>query len=184
MNILSNECVFNDYLEINKAIIKKENITFSRMNVKRDEGVGVLIYNEDTDSFVLIRQMRFPVYNLIKENIIEIVAGVVENNDNLIETIQRESIEECGYKIDKNNLKYINQFFVSPGITDDRISIFVATVTNEDKISNGEGLESENEDIEVLEIPRSEMKNYTIIDAKTIIALQFFSKYYKEVYTY
>jgi GDP-mannose pyrophosphatase NudK len=55
--------------------------------------------------------------------------------------------------------------------------LFVAEYTDEMKVNDGGGLEGENEDIEVLEFQFSDaitmMKNEQIIDAKTIMLLQY-----------
>ena len=64
--------------------------------------------------------------------------------------------------------------FTSPGYSSERFFFYYATVTDADKVSDGGGLEDENEYINVVEMNVQEFKDLIkdrkIQDAKTYIA--------------
>ena len=66
---------------------------------------------------------------------------------------------------------------MSPADFMEKITLFVGQYRPDDKISKGGGLADEGEDVTVLEVPLVEafamVRAGTIIDAKTIILLQY-----------
>lgn len=64
-----------------------------------------------------------------------------------------------------------------PGLFTERLELFIAPYTPQDKQGEGGGLKHEGEDIEVMEIPLTEalsmIADGKIQDAKTIILLQY-----------
>jgi len=106
---------------------------------------------------------------------IELVGGGIEENESPQKCVIRETEEEVGYKI--REVKKVSTVFLSPGIVKERVHLFVAEYINEDKIENGGGLASENEEIEVLEtlfIDALKMiETEEINDARTILLLQY-----------
>ena len=93
-----------------------------RLNLNRGEAVAVLIYLQDRNSFVLIRQFRFAAFEVGEPGWIdEIVAGVVD--DESPETCaRRECLEEAGYELER--LGKIATIYTSPGITTERVHPF------------------------------------------------------------
>jgi ADP-ribose pyrophosphatase len=66
-----------------------------------------------------------------------------------------------------------NPFYTTPGKTNEKIHLFFASVSK--KISNGGGLETENEDIEVIEIEKNDIPSLGIEDGKTLLALALYN---------
>jgi len=149
----------------------------SRECYNRGNGAAILLYNPDKGTVILTKQFRMPIYeNNTEESMsIEACAGAIDDNDTPLETMLRETEEEVGYKI--NNAKQVITAYTSPGALTEKIYLFVAAYNDRMKANEGGGLETENEEIEVLEIPFSvavEMMNKgEIIDAKTIMLLQY-----------
>lgn len=148
-----------------------------RYNVDRGEAAGALIYLTDRRSFVFVRQFRYAVYSKGEEGWIdEIAAGVMEKEDTPLSCIRRECIEESGYEID--SFHSLGWFYVSPGITNERIHLFIGMCTSDCKKHKGGGLDEENEDVYLVEMSREEVKRKLwdgyFKDGKTIIALQYF----------
>lgn len=175
LKILQEKIIFNDRFVINQGkIIDDCGNEFSRLCLKREDAAAVLIINAETNTIVLTRQFRYPISGKTKEYILEIVAGKVDTNEEPLETAIREAEEETGYRINSQNIKPILSCFSSPGYSSERFFIYLANVTNADKINKGGGLESENEYIEIVEMPIEQfkecIKNRTIEDAKTYIA--------------
>jgi nudix-type nucleoside diphosphatase (YffH/AdpP family) len=151
--------------------------SISRECYDRGDGAAILLYNPKKGTVILTKQFRMPIYETNKSEgmSIEVCAGAIDNNDDPLETIIRETEEEVGYKI--NNAKKVLTAYTSPGALTEKMYLFVAEYNDTIKINNGGGLDSENEEIEVLEMSFSEairmIENETIIDAKTIMLLQY-----------
>ena len=66
---------------------------------------------------------------------------------------------------------------MSQGAVTEKMHYFIAEYKDEMKINEGGGLEVEDEEIEVMELPFIEalemMKSFEIKDAKTIVLLQY-----------
>jgi GDP-mannose pyrophosphatase NudK len=149
----------------------------SRECYNRGDGAAILLYNSDKGTVILTKQFRMPIYENNKSEgmSIEACAGAIDNKDNPLETILRETEEEVGYKI--NSAKQVLSAYTSPGALTEKMYLFVAEYNTEMKANEGGGLEIENEEIEVLELPFSQaiemIKNEEIIDAKSIMLLQY-----------
>ena len=67
--------------------------------------------------------------------------------------------------------------YSSPGVLTEKMHFFVGEYTEDMKVSKGGGLASENEDIEVLELPFTEavrmLNEGEIVDTRTIVLLQY-----------
>ncbi|GGW62922.1 nudix-type nucleoside diphosphatase (YffH/AdpP family) [Winogradskyella epiphytica] len=149
----------------------------SRECYNRGDGAAILLYSPEKGTVLLTKQFRMPIYQNNKEEgmSIEVCAGAIDNNDHPLETILRETEEEVGYKI--TNAKQVLTAYTSPGALTEKMYLFVAEYKNAMKINEGGGLDSENEEIEVMELPFSKaiemMNKAEIIDAKTIMLLQY-----------
>lgn len=81
--------------------------------VRSHDSVSVLLYHKEKESFLLVKQFRVPVY-LNDKNITytyELCAGLVDKNMTLEEIVSEEIDEECGYKVDKKDIKKNHLFF-------------------------------------------------------------------------
>ncbi|WP_282030942.1 NUDIX domain-containing protein [Winogradskyella eximia] len=149
----------------------------SRECYNRGNGAAILLYNAKKGTVILTKQFRMPIYENTKSEAmsIEACAGAIDNNDNPLETIIRETEEEVGYKI--SNAKQVLTAYTSPGALTEKMYLFVAEYSDAMQVNDGGGLESENEEIEVLELTFSKaiemIKTEEIIDAKTIMLLQY-----------
>jgi nudix-type nucleoside diphosphatase (YffH/AdpP family) len=139
-------------------------------------GVTALLYNKEKGTVVLTRQFRVGSY--INGNpdgrLIEACAGILED-DTPEKAMLREIEEETGYKI--TDVKKIFEVYMSPGAVSEILHFYLAPYTQDQKTSSGGGLEEEQEEIEVLEMPFDEayglIETGEIKDAKTIMLLQY-----------
>lgn len=178
IKVLSETRDYDGYLKIDKAVISETSedgtsITYDRFKLVRPDAVAVILYNSDEDEVVLVRQHRYPTTGKVNSNIYEIIAGKIDDGEEPIDSAIREVEEEVGYKLDKDNFLYRGAFFASPGYSTEMLHLFVASATNENRVSDGGGLESENENIEVLHILAGEFFDMfgsgEIVDAKSVI---------------
>lgn len=178
--ILNEKIVFNDTLIIEKAELSDGEKTFSRLRINRQEAAAVLVLNTETQKVILTKQFRYAIAAKVKEPIYEIVAGKVDAGETPLNAAIRETEEEIGYKVRNGNIKLLTSCFASPGYSSELFHIYYATVTNDDKISKGGGMETENESIEIVEMKledfQSLLRSGKIADAKTYVAGLFLEK--------
>jgi GDP-mannose pyrophosphatase NudK len=150
--------------------------THSREAYDRGNGATILLYNKEQKTVILTKQFRLPTF--INGNpegmLIEACAGLLDK-DNPEDCIRRETEEETGYKI--TEVRKIFEAYMSPGSVTEMLHFFIAEYSASMKVHEGGGIEHEQENIEVLEIPfRQAMEmiyNGEIRDAKTIMLLQY-----------
>ena len=150
--------------------------TQTREVYDRGNGATILLYNKQSQTVILTRQLRIPTYLNGNESgmMIEACAGLLDT-ENAEDCIRRETEEETGYQI--SHVQKIFEVYMSPGSVTEIIYFFVAEYSKEMKVNEGGGLDEEQENIEVLELPFQKaidmMYNGEIKDAKTIMLLQY-----------
>lgn len=150
--------------------------TQSREVYDRGNGATILLYNREKRSVILTRQFRLPTF--VNGNgtgmLIESCAGLLDE-DNAEECIRRETEEETGYQI--THVQKVFEAYMSPGSVTEILHFFIAEYSDAMKVGSGGGLDQEQENIEVLEVPFLRavemMKNGEIRDGKTIMLLQY-----------
>jgi nudix-type nucleoside diphosphatase (YffH/AdpP family) len=148
----------------------------SREAYDRGNGATILLYNLEQGTIILTRQFRMPTYLNGNDTgmLIEACAGLLDK-DNPEDCIRRETEEETGYKV--TEVRKVFEAYMSPGSVTEILYFFVAEYTQEHKVHDGGGLEHEEEDIAVLEIPFTQalemIKTGEIKDGKTIMLLQY-----------
>ena len=160
-----------DYQKPDNSIITQQREVYDRGN-----GAAILLYNTTNKTIILTRQFRIPTYlNGNKSGMmIEVCAGLLDQ-DEPEQCIIRETEEETGYRISK--VKKIMETYMSPGAITEILYLFVGEYDASMKVSEGGGLEHEQENIEVIEMLFDQA--YTMIetgelkDAKTIMLLQY-----------
>lgn len=177
--IIKEEVLHNGYLYLKKATVEvpginRKGVTKTFEMFGRGDSVAALVYDKDLEEFILVRQYRYPAE---KDGgmVLEIVAGGIED-ESAEDSIRREVLEEIGYEV--NDVSLICKMYVSPGRTDERLFLYYAEVSQDDKKTKGGGLEEEEEDLEIVNIKRDDfydmLINNKLLDAKTITAAQYF----------
>lgn len=172
-------------LSDNRYILRKVNYEYTEKDGRRamqsrevyDRGNGavILLYNKQAGTVILTRQFRMPTF--LNGNatgmLIEACAGLLDK-DNPEVAIRRETEEETGYKI--GVIEKVFESYMSPGSVTEILYFFTAEYEPSMKVSDGGGLEEEQEEIEVLELSIDRalemVKTGEIKDGKTIMLLQ------------
>jgi len=173
-------------LSDNWYLLKKYTYSYTRKDGARleqtrevyDRGNGsvILPYDKVRGTVVLTRQFRLPTF--VNGNpdgmMIEACAGLLDA-DNPEDCIRREAEEETGYRIDK--VTKIFEAYMLPGSVTEILHFFIAEYDPSMKVAAGGGVEGEEENIEVLELPFETalgmIDSGEIRDAKTIMLLQY-----------
>ena len=185
--IIKEEVVYDGFLNIRKALVahdsfyKKERILIKRESLERGDSVGVLVFEPETDCVLFVRQFRYPARKSGNGWMIEIPAGYVEQDEDPEESAQREVEEEMGYRATR--FHHVCTFYLSPGYSSEKMFLYYTEVNSGKKVSDGGGNEDEDEDIELVRIPKNLLLEKIgmgdIIDAKSIIAIQWLLNRYK-----
>ena len=183
VKIHKTERLLSSFFNVDVATLQHEKFdgtwseTVKRYNLKRNEAVAVLVFLQDINRLILIKQFRYAAHVSRNEGWVdEIVAGVMESGETPLECARRECIEETGYEIQKFEL--IASAFSSPGITTELMHLYIGYANSTDKLHAGGGLTEEHEDIQLLDFTPEEaqhkLQKREFNDAKTILALQYF----------
>ncbi len=121
----------------------------------------------DDGSVLLIRQYR----DAIRQEILEIPAGILNPGESPRDAARRELQEEIGF--DAEHMEEWGTFFTSPGFSDERVTLFYASGLVESRLDP-----DEDEFIRILAVPRNEipflLESGQIRDAKTLAALAWY----------
>lgn len=186
VKILNTEVVYDGYTRLEKLTIDNGSVEMDREVLRMGNSVSAIIKDTVKNKYIFVSQYRPGADG----EMVEIVAGNVDEGETPEESIKREVMEETGYKVDF--IKHVNDFYTSPGRTDEIMSIFYAEVS--ERINEGGGVGDEkitlveveklglggrlffndplNTDIE----PDTEQKimpPYQLIDAKSLIAVMW-----------
>lgn len=181
VKILKTEILSDNWYVLRKVTFeyrKKDGAweTQNREAYDRGNGATILLYNRQQRTVILTEQFRMPTY--VNGNssgmLIEACAGLLDL-DNPEDCIRRETEEETGYKV--THVRKVFEAYMSPGSVTEMLYFFVAEYSKDMKISAGGGLEHDQENIDVLELPFEEalamVADGRIRDGKTIMLLQY-----------
>lgn len=180
IKIQKTELLSDNWYLLNKVTFdyqKKDSswITQKREVYDRGNGAAILLYNSQQKTVILTRQFRLPAYLNGNQTgmMIEVCAGMLDQ-DHPEQCVIRETEEETGYRISK--VEKIMETYMSPGAVTEILHLFVGEYNETMKVSEGGGLEHEQENIEVMEMSYEEaysmIASGEIKDAKTILLLQ------------
>lgn len=135
-------------------------------------GVGVLPVDRTRGTVLLVRQLRYPALLLGDTPfLVEVCAGLREEDEDPAACSVREAEEELGYRV--HDLEPVCEAYMSPGSLTERLNLYLATYSPDDRLGTGGGLIHEGEHIEVLEWTCADlaaaMKAGEIRDGKTLI---------------
>ena len=142
---------------------------------ERGDAVGVLPYNPEDDSLVLIEQFRpGAIRGEDSPWMLELIAGVVEAGESDEEVVHREAMEEAGCEV--SELVPIATVLPSAGACSEQVRLFCGRVSSA-AIGGVHGLQEEGEDILVHSVPRTDALQMLAADripnGHTLIALQW-----------
>lgn len=178
--------LFDDFFRIDQAELRYELADgrmsdFSRrLSFERGDSAAAVVVNESSAMAVLARQFRFPTLAKGPGWMLELVAGTVEAHESPEQCIHREIIEEYGYET--LTIRWLCTFYTTPGGSSERIHLFQAVVAATTRTGDAGGNSSEQEDIELVEVPFSEVPELLaggeVVDAKTLIGLNWLVQEY------
>lgn len=175
VRVLGVERLLDDFLSVDAATIEIDGVRQRRLSMERGDAASAIVRRLDDDMILLTRQFRYPTHAKGPGWLLETAAGVVEDDEEPVSALRRELVEELGYA--PCHVEPIATFYLSPGGSSERLHLYYAEVRLEDRVGEGGGLSSEQEEVEIVELTVAELGSLLrageIVDAKTIIAAQW-----------
>lgn len=167
------------------TLARPDGRTMMREVLESQPAAAVLPYDVARRTVILVRQLRVPVMHIEGDlSFLEAVAGMLDGGAPE-ECARREAMEEAGLRLSK--LEPVGVAWSAPGITTERVHLFLAPYSFQDRVGAGGGLVEEHEEIEVVEMPLAElaekMNANAIRDMKTLILAQALRLRHPELFT-
>lgn len=142
----------------------------------KPDAIAALILNSSEDKVLLVEQYRPGVAG----ELLEIPAGIIENNENPVETLAREVREETGYKFESFEIIYMPRvpLILSPGYTSEQLYVYILKLKTDNEINYEKQLD-EGEDLEVVWESLEKIENVTN-DFKTHYAIALYKNLIKK----
>lgn len=136
---------------------------------KNSSNGAVILILEDNKNFILVKNYR----KAIDKIVIELPRGYGEDNETSLDTAIRESLEETGYKLCKENIIKLGSVNPNSAILSSEIDIYFANVSQKDKIKD-----SDLEVIDIIKINKNSIneliRNGKIKDSFSLSALSLY----------
>ncbi|WP_336490837.1 NUDIX hydrolase [Methylobacterium nigriterrae] len=138
------------------------------------EALAVLPYDPDRRVAVLVRQVRVgPMFWGDRPDIAEVPAGGLDGEDARTAAL-REVLEEAGLSL--TELELVSRAYAMPGVSSERLWLYLAPFAAADRIGDGGGLAHEGEQIAVEEVALADLATAAmagrIDDLKTLALVQ------------
>lgn len=181
--ILSSETVFDEYIRIEKAVLRWEQFSgamgkkSTRYVVRRGDSVGIVPVFKDSGRIILVKQFRYPAVREAENGFLwEIPAGMLDPGEEPLRTASRELFEETGLRAAQ--VEPLISYYLSPGLLDEKMHLFIARIVESRKLDCTGGNPEENEDLLIRSFDGGEILNMIagreIEDAKTIAGLLYY----------
>ncbi|MBN7795210.1 NUDIX domain-containing protein [Parahaliea mediterranea] len=181
VRVLEQEAVYDGHFSVRRLTLQHRcfgggwSAPLKREVFDRGDAVGVLPYDPEDDSLVLIEQFRpGALRGSDSPWMLELVAGVVEPGETDTDVVHREAMEEAGCEL--SELLPIARYYPSAGACSEQVRLFCGRVTRAG-VGGIHGEDSEGEDILVHSVPRADalrlLREDRIANGHTLVALQW-----------
>ena len=137
--------------------------------------VAVLPYDPSRRTALLVEQLRAAqLVSVGATHSLEAIAGLVEGEDDPAATAKREALEEGGLRL--GALEHVASAWSMPGVSTERMTLYLAEYRAEDRVADGGGVAHEDEEVRVVEMSLKDlaalMAAEGFVDMKTLVLLQ------------
>ncbi len=146
--------------------------------VKCFDSVAVLLYHEEKNALVIVKQFRAPVFFNHNQHThtYELCAGIIDKDVSLEQIVKEEIDEECGYEVDIKDIKKITSFYTNVGISGGHQELFYAKINESMKIHDGGGIN--DEDIELMFLDPNDIEDFIFDESLAKTSGLMFSLYW------
>lgn len=171
--LISTDILYKGWSTLYRATIELDDgLRLAREVEDHGAAVAVLPYDPERRVALLVRQLRNGplVAGVDEPRLLEAPAGLIDPGEDAAAAGRREAMEEVGVEI--GELEPLGVSFSCPGVSTERISLYLGQYGQTDRVSEGGGLASEHENIEVVELPLAELARLAdageLADLKTL----------------
>ncbi len=174
--ITSSVRAYKGYTTVSRVTAEVDGTELCHEVEDHGDAVAVLPYDLHRGVGMLVRVPRVPVLTRTGEALLlEAPAGLVETGEDAEAGARREALEETGLRL--RTLEFVARLWSSPGISTERVSLYLAPYGADDRVEAGGGLASEGERLAPVEIDLwqlwkmltngeiSDMKTYCLVTA-------------------
>ena len=152
--IAGTQTLYEGWMMLTRLTIEDGADRYQREVEHHGDAAAVLPYDPERGVATLVRQLRAPLLVRQAGLSLEAPAGLTDGGD-FAETALREAFEETGIRLAA--LDHVATLWALPGVSTERIGLFLGTYSASDRIEAGGGLAEEHENIEVLEFGLDEL---------------------------
>ena len=156
------------------ALVMPDGAVVERHIEDHGGAVALLPYDPDRRTALLVSMPRAPVVRIGDPDLLEAIAGSLESDEDPEACACREALEEAG--LDLDSLELVGRVWSMPGLSTERISLYLAPYSQASRIEAGGGAAGEHENIAVHEVPLAELWRSAaaggLPDLKTLALLQ------------
>jgi len=144
---------------------------------ERGDAVVLIPYDPERDSVVMIEQFRAGAMRFGDSPwLLEFVAGMFSQDEQPAEVAIREAKEEANLDVSHKDMTFVMKYMSSPGGMTEAIYVYAAVVDSSN-VEGVHGLDEENEDILVHQLPFEQaidlLHQGKITNAASVIGLQW-----------
>jgi len=175
--ILSAAPLHQGYIELLKARVRlPDGAEVDREVESHGDAACVLPYDPARRVALMVSSPRIPILHALgrDQRLLEAPAGMLEGMAPEA-TVRKEAMEEAGLKLAE--VEFVAWAWSSPGVSTERVSLYLAPYGPADRTGEGGGAEGEHENIQVREVPLAELwaraaDPAQAFDLKTLTLLQ------------
>ena len=186
--VLKKESLHNGFFRLNRYHIRNElfeggwSSIFTREVFERGYASAILLFDPKLEKLVFVEQFRPGAMESESSPwLMELVAGMIETNEQPESVAIRESQEEASCEVTR--IRKICEYLVSPGGTTERIWLYVGEI-DASTLPDYAGLDDENEDIRIHSVSVRNafewLDSGRLNNAMTLIAVQWFKLNWKK----
>ena len=136
---------------------------------------AVLPYDPSRRTALLVEQLRAAqLVSVGATHSLEAIAGLVEGEDDPAATAKREALEEGGLRL--GALEHVASAWSMPGVSTERMTLYLAEYRAEDRVADGGGVAHEDEEVRVVEMSLKDLAAWMaaegFVDMKTLVLFQ------------
>jgi nudix-type nucleoside diphosphatase (YffH/AdpP family) len=165
------ETIYQGFSTLMMATLSGPDGTSFRREIEHHgHAVAVLPYDAARRMALVVSLPRAPViWAGGPPELMEAIAGLIDGED-AEACARRESLEEAGVRLDE--LEAVGTAYASPGVSTERMTLYLAPYSAQDRVAEGGGLAEEHENITVMEVPLDQLWTWVeeqrVEDMKTL----------------
>jgi len=147
---LARETLHTGYITIERFRVRlADGAEVIREVERHGDAIAVLPYDPVDRVALIVRLFRVPAFDRFGEVAVdEACAGMIEAEDEAA-TVRREAWEEIGLRL--GELEFVAHVWPSPGVSAERVGLFLASYAPADRVGPGGGVAGEHEGVTVIE---------------------------------